>query len=82
MLVLDPGADERSGAEALPDRHLAQEVLHRFDASTQAVVVGVFVDGMEREEIAAALGISTRTVARKIERFLSSSRRFLGRELS
>jgi DNA-directed RNA polymerase specialized sigma24 family protein len=37
---------------------------------------------MEREEIAAALGISTRTVARKIERFLSSSRRFLGRELS
>jgi RNA polymerase sigma-70 factor (ECF subfamily) len=82
MLVLDPEGDQRSAAEALPDRCLAQEVLHRFDLSTQAVVVGVFVDGMEREEIATALGISTRTVARKIERFLSSSRRFLGRELS
>jgi RNA polymerase sigma-70 factor (ECF subfamily) len=82
VLVLDLEGDECSAAEALPDRRLAQEVLHRFDASTQAVVVGVFVDGMEREEIAAALGISTRTVARKIERFLSSSRTFLGRALS
>jgi RNA polymerase sigma-70 factor (ECF subfamily) len=72
----------RSAADALPDRRLAQELLGRFDPSTQAVVVGVFVDGMEREEIAAALGISKRTVSRKLERFLSSSRRFMGKDLS
>jgi RNA polymerase sigma-70 factor, ECF subfamily len=71
-----------SAADALPDRRLAQELLGRFDPSTQAVVVGVFVDGMEREEIAAALGISKRTVSRKLERFLSSSRRFMGKDLS
>ena len=75
-------ADDRPATEALPDRLLAQEILQRFDASTQAVVVGVFVDGMEREEVAATLGISKRTVSRKLERFLSSSRRFLGREPS
>jgi RNA polymerase sigma-70 factor (ECF subfamily) len=72
----------RSAADILPDRRLAQELLGRFDPATQAVVVGVFVDGMEREEIAAALGISKRTVSRKLERFLSSSRRFMGKDLS
>lgn len=78
----DLETDERSAAEALPDRRLAQELLNRFDPSTQAVVVGVFVDGMEREEVASALGISKRTVSRRLERFLSSSRRFTGKELS
>lgn len=72
----------RPAADALPDRRLAQELLGRFDPATQAVVVGVFVDGMEREEIAEALGISKRTVSRKLERFLSSSRRFMGKDLS
>jgi RNA polymerase sigma-70 factor (ECF subfamily) len=81
-LLVDLEADDRSATEALPDRLLAQEILQRFDASTQAVVVGVFVDGMEREEVAATLGISKRTVSRRLERFLSSSRRFLGREPS
>ncbi len=81
-LPVDLEADERSAAEALPDRRLAQELLERFDASTQAVVVGVYVDGMEREEVAAVLGISKRTVSRRLERFLSSSRRFMGRAAS
>ena len=81
-LLPDLEADDRSATEAMPDRLLAQEILQRFDASTQAVVVGVFVDGMEREEVAATLGISKRTVSRRLERFLSSSRRFLGREPS
>jgi len=81
-LLVDLEADDRPATEALPDRLLAQEILQRFDASTQAVVVGVFVDGMEREEVAATLGISKRTVSRKLERFLGSSRRFLGREPS
>ena len=76
------GSTERPAAEALPDRRLAQELLGRFDPATQAVVVGVLVDGMEREEIAEALGISKRTVSRKLERFLTSSRRFMGKDLS
>ena len=56
--------------------------LHRFDPVTQAVVVGIYVDGMEREEVAAVVGISKRTVSRRLERFLASSRRFTGREPS
>ncbi len=68
--VADPGAP-------FPDRRLAHEVLARFDPTTQAVAVGVLVDGMEREEVAGALGISRRTVHRKLARFLSGARRLL-----
>lgn len=66
-------------ADAFPERQLAQKVLSRFDAETQAVAVGVFVDGMEHEEVAAALGVSRRTVARKLDRFLANARKYLAR---
>jgi RNA polymerase sigma-70 factor (ECF subfamily) len=70
---------EESMTEALPDRQLAMKVLGRFDAQTQAVAVGVFVDGMEHEEVAQALGISRRTVARKLQRFVGNARKYLQR---
>jgi RNA polymerase sigma-70 factor (ECF subfamily) len=81
-LPVDLESEGRPEADAMPDRRLAQQLLGRFDADTQAVVVGVIVDGMEREEVAAALGISKRTVSRRLERFLSSTRRFVGRNPS
>jgi RNA polymerase sigma-70 factor (ECF subfamily) len=61
------------------DRHLAQQVLDQFDEQTQAVAVAVYVDGMEHEEVAGALGISRRTVSRKLERFLGKARSFVER---
>jgi RNA polymerase sigma-70 factor (ECF subfamily) len=66
-----------AGAESFPERRLAQQVLGRFDAVTQAVAVGVLVDGMEREEVAGVLGISRRTVHRKLVRFLASAKDLL-----
>jgi RNA polymerase sigma-70 factor, ECF subfamily len=63
--------------DAVPERQLVQRVLARFDAETQAVAVGVFVDGMEHEEVAQALGISRRTVARKLQRFVGNARKYL-----
>ena len=70
-------ASRGEGPGAYPERQLAQAVLSRFDAETQAIAVGVFVDGMEHQEIANVLGISRRTVSRRLERFLESSREFL-----
>ena len=64
--------------DVYPDRALAQSVLSRFDAATQAVAVGVIVDGMEHEEVAGALGISRRTVHRKLTKFLDRARALLG----
>jgi len=65
--------------DLVPERQLAQRVLERFDAQTQAVAIGVFVDGMEHEEVAQALGISRRTVARKLQRFVGNARKYLTR---
>ncbi len=67
------------GPEAYPGRQLAQAVLSRFDEETQAVAVGVLVDGMEHEEVARVLGISRRTVSRKLTRFLENARKFVNR---
>jgi RNA polymerase sigma-70 factor (ECF subfamily) len=67
-------------APSFPDRHLAAAVLARFDEGTQAVAVGVLVDGMGHEELAGALGISRKTVERRLARFLESARAFLGAE--
>lgn len=65
--------------ELFPERQLVQRVLSRFDATTQAVAVGVLVDGMEHEELAAALGISRRTVSRRLDRFLEKARKYVTR---
>jgi RNA polymerase sigma-70 factor (ECF subfamily) len=67
-------------ADRYPDRSLAKQILSRFDETTQAVAVGVLVDGMEHEEVAEVLGVSRRTVARRLERFLDVARRTLAEE--
>ena len=62
-----------------PQRRLVQRVLARFDSRTQSIAVGVLVDGMEHEEVANALGISRKTVSRKLARFLENARKYLER---
>jgi RNA polymerase sigma-70 factor (ECF subfamily) len=57
---------------------LARSVLAQFDVDTQAVAVGVLVDGMEHTELAEALGVSRKTVQRRLERFLVRARELLG----
>lgn len=67
------------GTELFPDRQLARKVLARFDTDTQAIAVGVLVDGLQQDEVAATLGISRKTVSRRLERFLENARKFLAR---
>jgi RNA polymerase sigma-70 factor (ECF subfamily) len=75
---LDLAPGKADGVQSLdPQRLVAQQVLSRFDPTTQAVAVGVFVDGMEHEELARALGISRRTVSRRLEHFIQSARQYL-----
>ena len=64
---------------SLPDGRLARQILARFDARTQAIAVGVLVDGMEHEEMAGLLGISRKTVQRTVTRFLERARLLLER---
>jgi RNA polymerase sigma-70 factor, ECF subfamily len=78
---VDPDLDVASplSANAYPDRVLARAILARFDSATQAVAVGIIVDGMEHEEVAVMLGVSRRTVARKLDRFLEAARNYVTR---
>ncbi|BDG05120.1 RNA polymerase sigma factor [Anaeromyxobacter oryzae] len=64
---------------SFPDRQLARDVLSRFDVKTQAIAVGALIDGMNHDELAGALGISRRTVQRKLTRFLERARALLRR---
>lgn len=73
--TLADGAE--SPGTSYQDRVLARSVLARFDEGTQAVAVGVLVDGMEHEELARALGLSRKTIQRRLERFLSRARELL-----
>ena len=75
-----PAREGASRPDAYVDWALARTVLARFDSATQAVAVGVFVDGMNHDEVAGALGISRRTVTRRLERFVEGARRYLGME--
>ena len=65
--------------ENVTERHLAARVLARFDAQTQAVAIGVLVDGMQHEEVASALGLSRKTVSRKLDRFLTNAKKYIAR---
>jgi RNA polymerase sigma-70 factor, ECF subfamily len=71
-----------AGTDLVPNRQLVQQVLSRFDATTQTVAVGVLVDGMEQEEVAEVLGLSRRTVARRLTRFLELARQQVERSRS
>ena len=58
-----------------PDRVALAEVLPHFDAATRAVAEGVILEGLDSREVARALGVSPRTVARKLASFLQLARR-------
>jgi len=70
---------DEAPSDLFPERKLSQQILSRFDAETQAIAVAVYVDGMEREEVASALGISSKTVRRRLERFIENARKFVER---
>ncbi len=63
----------------MPSRQLAQQLLARVDSETATIAVGSLVDGMEQDELAELLGVSRRTVARKLERFLAQAKKYLHR---
>jgi erythrin-vacuolar iron transport family protein len=76
-LRVTPRAALPAAALAFPDRSALEAVLPLFDAATQAVAVGVIVEGRDPGDVAASLGVSPRSVAWKLKRFLDLARQQL-----
>jgi RNA polymerase sigma-70 factor (ECF subfamily) len=70
-------SDKGSASDLVAERQLATQVLQRFDSQTQAIALAVLVDGREHREVAETLGVSKKTIARKLDRFLDNARKFL-----
>lgn len=74
------GAPELPARGPLPgaiDGALARRLLARFDDTTRAIAVGILVDGLGQEELSSELGLSRRTIGRKLDRFLARAHRYL-----
>jgi RNA polymerase sigma-70 factor (ECF subfamily) len=75
-----PEVEVGCGAEArLVSRESLALVLAAVDERAQAVFVLAFLDGLTQEEIAATLGVSRRTVAKKLDKLRKIAETTLGR---
>ena len=79
--VREPAAFIEEGQEnvvaQLGARQLSAQLLRRFDEETRTIAVLSLVDGLGRDEVAEVMGLSRKTVGKKLARFMASSQRFL-----
>jgi RNA polymerase sigma-70 factor (ECF subfamily) len=81
LTVMEPAAlpePTTDGAIAgFADRDLSLRLLRRFDEETRDIAVLALVDGLTQDEVADVLGLSRKTVGKKLRRFLERAQRFL-----
>ncbi|MDX2009292.1 MAG: helix-turn-helix domain-containing protein [Myxococcaceae bacterium] len=63
-------------------RDLSRKVLEGLGTLSRAIALAVFVREDEKQEVAAQLGISRKTVTRKLARIAERARGLLGRKPS
>lgn len=78
VLGQDEGA-VASADEAWSNRQLAHRALEAASQEDRQVAERVLVAGQSHEDAAAELGVSQKTVQRRLHRFLEGARRLLGR---
>ncbi|HEY3448600.1 MAG TPA: sigma-70 family RNA polymerase sigma factor [Myxococcales bacterium] len=74
----EPAPAPAAPAEPLLQGALGGQLFEGVDDTTRAIVEGVFGRDLERQEVAAELGVSRKTVTRKLERFFERARELLG----
>ena len=61
------------------ERDLAIRLVNRAPENLRAPAVLYYIDGLEQEQVAQALGISRRTVINRLAEFASRSKKFIAR---
>jgi len=72
--------DNASPEGDMLDRETAMKLIRRAPEKLQEVAVLYYVDGMEQEQVANALGISRRTVINRLQEFIDRSKKFIRRD--
>jgi RNA polymerase sigma-70 factor (ECF subfamily) len=75
-----PDAGTAHPEPELIDRELAMQLVSRAPENLRAPAILYYIDGLEQEQIAKALGISRRTVINRLNDFMSRSKKFLSRD--
>jgi RNA polymerase sigma-70 factor (ECF subfamily) len=76
-VLTDELQPEAEGCADLTRALLARDLLERFDPGMQRVAFAVIGAGFDHGDAAAALGLSTAAVARKVQRFLAKARKYV-----
>jgi RNA polymerase sigma-70 factor (ECF subfamily) len=83
LALFEPGAlpdtATHGEAAAYPERDLTARLLRRFDEVTRSIAVLSLVDNLSQDEVAEVLGVSRKTVGKKLRLFLERARRFMQR---
>ena len=82
-VIGDPAAVEQlidRASDQVFDRHAVMQVLGRMESTTQTVALHCYVDGMKMEEVAEVVGLSRKTVSKKLAAFRSKAKKLLGGE--
>jgi RNA polymerase sigma-70 factor (ECF subfamily) len=79
-LTLDAAAGAATPAAYQEDRLTLAALLEACEPDVQQVVVLRLIDGMTGDEVADVLGLSRKTVGRKLQQFLGQARARLSRE--
>ena len=65
--------------ELLLNRDLVRRIVVRLPERMQAIVMAYYVEGMDQQQVATALGLSRRTVVNQLQAFRVRSQKYLGR---
>lgn len=74
-----PEGDSMSPEGGVLDREAALKLLQRAPEKLQEVALLYYIDGLDQEQVANALGISRRTVINRLQDFLDRSKKFVNR---
>lgn len=74
---IGPGELVNTQASGQEDRSLVIDILQTLDKKTQDIVLYYFLEEMTMEEISKRIGISRKTIGRKIQKFTRSMRTLL-----
>jgi len=75
----DPDRITHTPAEQMENAALIRELLPAFDRKAQELAIYYFVDEMNQQEVAEAMGLSVPTVRKRLKKFIAKAQKILSK---